>query len=56
MKENEDGANLPSFISAKNYSDFISNDLRVALTLLFRLRLVKYIGHIFFIAVPRQFS
>jgi hypothetical protein len=27
-----DGANLPSFISAKNYSDFISNDLRVALT------------------------
>lgn len=32
MKENEGGANLPSFISAKNYSDFIPNDLRVALT------------------------
>lgn len=31
MKENEGGANLPSFISAKNYSDFISNDLELAL-------------------------
>lgn len=32
VKENEGGANLPSFISAKNYSDFIPNELRVALT------------------------
>ena len=31
MKENGGGANLPSFISAKNYSPFISNDLGVAL-------------------------
>jgi hypothetical protein len=31
MKENEDGANLPSFLSAKNYSEFIPNDLAVAL-------------------------
>jgi hypothetical protein len=31
MKENEGGANLPSFISAKNYSSFISNDLEAAL-------------------------
>ncbi|WP_321364687.1 P63C domain-containing protein [uncultured Celeribacter sp.] len=31
MKENEGGANLPSFLSAKNYSDFISSDLEVAL-------------------------
>jgi len=31
MKENEGGANLPSFLSAKNYSDFINNDLEVAL-------------------------
>lgn len=31
MKENEGGANLPSFLSAKNYSDFISNDLELAL-------------------------
>jgi hypothetical protein len=30
-KANEDGANLPSFLSAKNYSDFIPNDLDVAL-------------------------
>jgi hypothetical protein len=33
MKENEGGADLPSFISAKNYFDFIFNDLGVALTL-----------------------
>ncbi len=32
MKENEGGANLPSFISAKNYDPFISEDLRAALT------------------------
>ncbi|MBO9398620.1 hypothetical protein J7400_18250 [Shimia sp. R9_2] len=31
MKENEDGANLPSFLSAKNYSEFISRDLEEAL-------------------------
>ena len=31
MKENEGGANLPSFLSAKNYKPFISNDLEVAL-------------------------
>ncbi|TNB46449.1 hypothetical protein FF124_18190 [Martelella lutilitoris] len=31
MRETEDGANLPSFLSAKNYSPFISNNLRVAL-------------------------
>lgn len=31
MKENEGGANLPSFLSAKNYSKFISNELAVAL-------------------------
>lgn len=30
-KESEDGASLPSFLSAKNYSDFISKDLEVAL-------------------------
>lgn len=32
VKENEGGANLPSFISAKNYAEFISNDLSVSLT------------------------
>ena len=31
MKENEGGANLPSFLSAKNYKPFISNELEVAL-------------------------
>ncbi len=31
IKENEGGANLPSFLSAKNYSRFISNDLEAAL-------------------------
>lgn len=31
MKENEGGANLPSFLSAKNYSPFISKDLESAL-------------------------
>lgn len=31
MKENEGGANLPSFLSAKNYKPFISNDLESAL-------------------------
>jgi len=31
MKENEGGANLPSFLSAKNYSKFISKDLELAL-------------------------
>lgn len=31
MKENDGGANLPSFLSAKNYFDFISNDLEAAL-------------------------
>lgn len=31
MKESEGGANLPSFLSAKNYSKFISNDLEAAL-------------------------
>lgn len=30
-KESEDGASLPSFLSAKNYSEFISKDLEVAL-------------------------
>ncbi len=32
MKEKPDGANLPSFLSANNLSDFINNDLTVALT------------------------
>lgn len=31
MKENEGGANLPSFLSAKNYYPFISSDLESAL-------------------------
>lgn len=31
VKENEGGANLPSFLSAKNYSPFISKDLGAAL-------------------------
>lgn len=31
MKENEGGANLPSFLSARNYSHFISSDLEAAL-------------------------
>ena len=31
MKENEGGANLPSFLSAKNYSPFISKGLEAAL-------------------------
>ncbi|MDZ7904583.1 MAG: hypothetical protein U5N55_01455 [Cypionkella sp.] len=31
MKENEGGANLPSFLSAKNYSPFISSELEAAL-------------------------
>ena len=31
IKENEGGANLPSFLSAKNYSGFISYDLESAL-------------------------
>lgn len=31
MKENEGGANLPSFLSAKNYKPFISSGLEVAL-------------------------
>lgn len=31
MKELEGGANLPSFLSAKNYSSFISNELALAL-------------------------
>lgn len=30
-KDNEGGANLPSFLSAKNYSPFISRDLELAL-------------------------
>lgn len=30
MKENEGGANLPSILSAKNYSPFISKDLELA--------------------------
>jgi len=30
MKENEGGANLPSFLSAKNYSPFISSELELA--------------------------
>lgn len=32
MKQNEGGANLPSFLSAKNYLPFIPKDLEVALT------------------------
>ncbi len=32
MKENPDGANLPSFISASNLLPFINNDLEMALT------------------------
>jgi hypothetical protein len=31
MKESEGGANLPSFLSAKNYSSFISSELESAL-------------------------
>lgn len=31
-KQSDGGANLPSFLSAKNYSDFISSDLAVALS------------------------
>jgi len=31
MRENEGGANLPSFLSAANYSPFISKDLEAAL-------------------------
>lgn len=31
VKANEGGANLPSFLSAKNYKPFISNDLEMAL-------------------------
>ncbi len=31
MKESEGGANLPSFLSAKNYSPFISKELELAL-------------------------
>jgi hypothetical protein len=30
MKESEGGANLPSFLSAKNYSSFISSELESA--------------------------
>lgn len=32
MKANPDGANLPSFLSATNFSPFISNELALALT------------------------
>jgi hypothetical protein len=42
--ENEGGANLPSFISAKNYSDFISNDFTGGANFDIRQMIIYIIG------------